>query len=300
MAEIARPWHQVPMLRNFALCADDYALSPAVSLGIRAALAAGRLSATGAMTTRPCWPQAARELRELDADADIGLHFNLTLGAPLTAMPQLAPGGRLPPIGTIMRLAALPEAEIRAELDAQLDAFRAEMGREPDFLDGHQHVHMLAGIRDIVLRALAARGLAGRLWLRSSADMPWRILARGAFLPKALGLAWLGRGFAAEARGAGFAVNDGFAGFSGFDPAADYGGQFGRYLAAPGPRHLVMCHPGHVDAELAALDPVTATREQELAFLLSDRFARMLEARGMRLARLSAAPWPEAPPRIPS
>jgi hypothetical protein len=48
-----------------------------------------------------------------------------------------------------------------------------------------------------------------------------------------------------------------------------------------------MCHPGHVDEELRSLDPVTITREQELAFLLSPRLPEMLEKRGLRLGRLS-------------
>jgi predicted glycoside hydrolase/deacetylase ChbG (UPF0249 family) len=50
-----------------------------------------------------------------------------------------------------------------------------------------------------------------------------------------------------------------------------------------------MCHPGHVDDELKALDPVTITREQELAFLLSPRMPEMLERRGLKLGRLSAS-----------
>ena len=50
-----------------------------------------------------------------------------------------------------------------------------------------------------------------------------------------------------------------------------------------------MCHPGHVDQDLRALDPVTVTREQELAFLLSPRFTEMLERRGLKLGRLGGA-----------
>jgi chitin disaccharide deacetylase len=56
---------------------------------------------------------------------------------------------------------------------------------------------------------------------------------------------------------------------------------------APGRNHLVMCHPGYIDAELAAVDPVTSTREKELAFLLSPRFADGLDAAEARLVRLS-------------
>ena len=273
---------------HFVLCADDYAFSPAVSRGILAALTAGRLSATGAMTTRPSWPQAARGLQAYAGAADIGLHLNLTVGAPLTQMPQLAPAGRLPALRPLLAMAQagrLPQAEVALEIDAQLDAFELAMQRPPDFVDGHQHVQHLPGVRALLLAALAQRGLAGKTYLRDSSDRIVAILRRGKQIPKALYVARLARGFAAGTAAAGFATNSGFAGFSGFDPAADQALAFGRFLTAPGPRHLVMCHPGHVDDELRALDPVTGAREAELAFLLSDAFIDLLARRGARLVR---------------
>ena len=176
--------------------------------------------------------------------------------------------------------------EIRAEIDRQLDRFEAVMLRPPDFVDGHQHVQGLPGIRGALLDALEQRRLQGRCWLRDSGDSLHRILLRGAQVKKALVVRGLAAGFRRAARRAGFATNNGFAGFSDFNPGHDYAAQFETYLRARGRRHLIMCHPGHVDEDLRALDPVTVTREQELAFLLSPRFAEMLERRGLRLGRL--------------
>lgn len=270
----------------FKLCADDYALSPAVSAGILEALVAGRLSATSVMANRPDWPRAASELVRTAPGAEIGLHLNLTLGTPLSSMPVLAPGGRFPALSRLIanaRRGRLPADEIRTEIAAQLDAFADALGRAPAYIDGHQHVHVLPGVRAVLFEVLGARGLAGRLWLRDSADRLSRILRRRVEAPKALALALFGRGFAAQAGARGFACNDGFAGFSSFDPRRDYAADFARYLIAPGPRHLVMCHPGRLDAELAAVDPVTTPREQELAFLLSQRFEDVLGHAGARL-----------------
>lgn len=101
---------------------------------------------------------------------------------------------------------------------------------------------------------------------------------------KALLVRALASGFGEAARAAGFAANEGFSGFSAFDPAVPAERVFAAALSHLGPRPLVMCHPGHADAELAALDPVVATRPQELAFLASDAFPALLERRGLALA----------------
>jgi predicted glycoside hydrolase/deacetylase ChbG (UPF0249 family) len=277
---------------TIALCADDYGLSYGVSAGILKALEAARVTATSALTNGPRWPAMGRELARRGFDADVGLHFNLTLGRPIAAMPKFAPSGEFPKIGAIIRPAMtgkLPMDEIRAEIDRQLDRFEAVMERAPDFVDGHQHVQVLPGIREALLEALERRGLAGKVWLRDSADDPHRIFLRRAQMQKAFVVRSLASGFHRAATWRRFAVNDGFAGFSDFNPGRDYGDQFATYLRALGKRHLIMCHPGHVDDDLRALDPVTVTREQELAFLLSSRFTDLLEARGVTLGRLSSA-----------
>ena len=273
----------------FSLCADDYAMTPGISRGILEALDAGALSATSVMTTSPLWPEAAGLLKRHDGRVDIGLHLNLTLGSPLGPTHELAPTGRLPDIGTLIRRNRrrdLPLAEIAAEIDRQCESFVAQFGRPPDHVDGHQHVHALRSIRPLMLAALSRRGW--RPWLRNSADRLWRIARRGN-LKKALALSVISEGFARQAAGARFTSNDGFAGFSPFDPSRDYARLFESYLTAPGPRHLVMCHPGYVDEHLRKLDPVVETREQELRFLVGELPA-MLARRSASLVRLAQTP----------
>ncbi len=263
------------LARSLTICADDYGLTQAVSGGILEAIEAGRLDATGAMTTRPHWKVAARDLASLGDGVEAGLHLDLTLGPALTGLKSLTRHGRLPSILQMIRLAharQLPEAELRAEIGAQIDAFAEHYGRAPAFIDGHQHVHMLPGIRDWLLDEASKRGLAGKIWMRDSGDTMARILSRGVQVPKAMTVALAGRGFGARAQTRGFVTNEGFAGFSAFDPRRDYAQDFVRFLASPGARHLIMCHPGRVDSELERLDPATYSREQELEFLLSDKF----------------------------
>jgi predicted glycoside hydrolase/deacetylase ChbG (UPF0249 family) len=277
---------------GFVLCADDYALTPAVSAGILRLLEQERISATGAMTNRPSWREAAADLRRHAGRADLGLHLNLTTGEPLGAMPNLAPTGQFPALGHLLRASlarGLDRREIAGEISRQLTAFEDAMGLAPDFVDGHQHVHVLNGIRQPLLAVLAERypDPATRPYLRDPADSPLAIVARR-HAGKALVVAGFASGFAAAVRRAGFAVNRGFAGFSAFDARADYAAEFRAYLRKPGERHLVMCHPGLIDDALRGIDPVVGTRPLELAFLSGPGFAALCTEAGRKPARFRA------------
>lgn len=271
------------MTGAFVLCADDFAMTEGVSRSILELLAAGRLSATGAMTNRPHWRRLAGDLAGFSGKADLGLHLNLTCGAPLAAMSLVAPAGTFPQLGQLASLALRSRAarrEIAAEIERQLDAFESGLGRAPDFLDGHQHVHVLPGIRRAVLDAVARRYPAGSVYLRDPADSVRAIRARGVAVGKALVIAGLATGMRQAAARRGIPVNRGFSGVAPFDPSRDFSADMLRFLHRPGPRHLVMCHPGHVDEELVGLDPVVATRPVEHAALLG-----FVPPPGLRLAR---------------
>ena len=270
------------------LCADDYAMTPAVSRGILALLEAGRITATGAMTNRPSWPEAARDLAGFSGRADLGVHLSLTCGTSLTAGEGWTVNRAQPKLPVLLARAMagqLPLDAIMREIEAQLEAFEQAMGMRPDFIDGHQHVHALPGVRRALLAVLVRRYPGREPWIRDPADKPASIRARGRFARKARLLALLAGPFGARMATAGFRLNRGFAGYSAFDPAADYAADFARYLIAPGPAHLVMCHPGEVDEALRALDPATESRLNELAFFRSARFEEICDAAGMARAR---------------
>ncbi len=272
------------------LCADDYAMSEGVSRGIVELAAEGRISATGAMSVAQGWRELAAELRPFAGRIGLGLHLTLTGLGPLGPMPAFAPGGRFPALGAVVSAALrrrLPLAEIGAEIERQLDAFADALDRVPDFVDGHQHVHALPGIRGLLLGALARRGWTP--WLRDPSDGAMGLLRRGGPVPKALVVATLATGFAARARRAGHVTNRGFAGYSDFRPGSDLRADFGAYLAAPGPGHLVMCHPGRVAAG-DTLDGVVESRERERAFLASDLWPALLAERRMVLVPAPTEP----------
>jgi predicted glycoside hydrolase/deacetylase ChbG (UPF0249 family) len=276
----------MPARKRIVLCADDYALSEGVSRGILELLGAGRLSATSAMTNMPGWRSLALELTPFRGIRGIGLHLNLTTGQPLATMPVLCRGGGFPRLQEVIQralTARLPEHEIREEVRHQLDAFIEAMGQAPDFVDGHQHVHALPGIRQILLSALSQRGLAPEIWLRDPSDGVVPIIRRDVGANKALLVKALATGFRSAASVAGFTINDGFSGFSPLDPRVPAARVITRAFTNLGPRPVIMCHPGYADPALRALDSAVESRPAELAYLASEAFGEFMAERGFEL-----------------
>ncbi|HXW30818.1 MAG TPA: ChbG/HpnK family deacetylase, partial [Xanthobacteraceae bacterium] len=158
--------------RRIWLCADDYGISPAVNTAIRELLQRGRLNATSVMVVAPSWsPSEANLLANLGAAGRVravGLHLTLTGPfRPLTGSFKPLCGSAFRPLTDMILLALIRRLDRRtlaAEIAAQLAAFSAAFGRAPDFVDGHQHVHLLPQVRDEVLAAL--KTAAPKAWLR--------------------------------------------------------------------------------------------------------------------------------------
>ncbi len=275
--------------RAIRVIADDYALSPGVSEGILTLARAGRLSGTGAMVPGPRWREDARRLLDTPAGFQTGVHLTLTGGlSPLGPMPALCPDGRFPTLGRWLAMAHAgllssgpAQRDLSAEIARQLDAFEGAMGRAPHFVDGHQHLHLLPGIRPLLLDAIARRYPPGSVWLRDCAEPAGRIVRRGVTGAKALFIALLSRGLTRQAASRAIPTNAGFSGIYGFD--GDFPALMKRFLFELPAGALVMVHPALPDQELAALDPVVAARQAEMAYLSGPEWPAALSQAGLRL-----------------
>lgn len=275
--------------RAIRVIADDYALSPGVSEGILTLARAGRLSGTGAMVPGPRWREDARRLLDTPAGFQTGVHLTLTGGlSPLGPMPALCPDGRFPTLGRWLAMAHAgllssgpAQRDLSAEIARQLDAFEGAMGRAPHFVDGHQHLHLLPGIRPLLLDTIARRYPPGSVWLRDCAEPMGRIVRRGVTGAKALFIALLSRGLARQAASRAIPTNAGFSGIYGFD--GDFPALMERFLFELPAGALVMVHPALPDQELAALDPVVAARQAEMSYLAGQEWPAALFRAGLRL-----------------
>lgn len=276
-------------MTTLTLCADDYGLAPGVSHAIRDLIGRGRLHATGCMTGSSHWPAEAPALADLADRTDIGLHLTLTDQVPLGPMPRLAPTGRLPSMPAFFSAALLRRInrkEIADELERQMDAFERAVGRPPDFLDGHHHVHQLPIVRDVAID-LWRRRMGGKGWVRSCWEPPLAILRRGIDPVRAGAISELGRCFRHRLKRLGIPHNRSFRGVYDLSDRIAYETLIAGFIDRAGPATLVMCHPGLVDDALIAADSLTTRREAEYRFLVSDECGRLLDRQGVRLERLA-------------
>ena len=242
------------------------------------------------MTVCPSWPLAAQELLEVAADVDVGLHLTLTDQKPLGIMPSLAPEGCFPSLRHLIfssltkRLAA---EEIKAEIHRQIDEFETYMGRPPDFVDGHHHVHQLLGIQDAVIEVVKERLNKRGFFIRCCWEPPARIVSRRVHMTRASFVALPGWFLRNRLLESGIAFNRGFSGVHSFTSGADFYVLMKKFITGHKNGGLIMCHPGFPDPELRKVDPVTIWREHEFETLNSNNLEALLRNENLILGRLS-------------
>lgn len=217
-------------LRKIILNGDDFGFSHGVNRGIIESINKGILTSTSVMVNR----MAATEAKELTKikNISVGLHFDVTEENPLERWTKL------------FYILTWSKKRIHKEFEDQIGKFHRLVGRLPDHIDSHHHVHRLTGFRSVV----SEFGKKHNIPVRSR--------------DASLELGFYGRSFASW---------------------TDYSSVSAEKLITvirrlPPGIHEIMCHPGYVDQEL--IDTGTLylhLREAEVKALTSDKVRKFIE-----------------------
>lgn len=144
--------------------ADDFGLSKGQNYGVIEAFRHGVVSSTTAMVNGEGAQHAAALSRQYPG-LPIGLHFVLTHGRPLGAVPSLVnERGELGKwLWRRAEAGELQPDEIQEELQRQFARFVALFGRPPTHIDSHHHVHMQPRIYPLVEAFAQAHALPLRI-----------------------------------------------------------------------------------------------------------------------------------------
>ena len=275
------------MTKRIVLCADDYGQVPSISFGIIDLLAKNRLSATSCLVNCEGWFEQAALLIPFKFQADIGLHFNLTEGKPLSQIFKKTYGDALFSLPMLMLKAGartLNQAVIAAECEAQILQFREATGFLPRFIDGHQHVHQFPIVREAVLHTYEKHLRKERAYVR---------LAREKIEIKMLDVLANFKKLTINAMGANVLKkhlvdknidhNQSFSGIYTFSQASYYEECFRQFLAAIGDYGIIMCHPGLTSS--GENDAIGEARYAEYQYFSSEQFLEDCEAFDVEISR---------------
>ena len=170
-------------MRELIVNADDFGYSSERDAGILACWAAGGITSASLLVNGATAATAARSAARVAMP--IGLHFNLTEGAPLCTahVPTLVGAdGRLRGKAALWRASEAGEVDaedVARELRAQLARFGAlSDGAAPSHCDGHQHVHVIRDLAAVIAATLQRAGVRRTripyeptAWLDASAEL---------------------------------------------------------------------------------------------------------------------------------
>jgi len=181
---------------NLQLIADDYGLGELHNKAICELISIDAISGTSVMVEL-CSKSAAHQLVESRLDHQlIGLHFNLS--QPTILHPKQITRNTL----LLTSPLVLNRSLVRKRLAEQWQLFIDLFGFEPNYIDGHEHVHQFFGLQNIVAQFAASKAVPVRATC---------------LLPSFSGLKnqvinFLGRTFQATAKQNSVATNDYFLG----------------------------------------------------------------------------------------
>ncbi len=267
-----------PQIPQINVIADDYGLSPGVSGAIRELIGCGRLTGTGCMTLFPEWREQSQLLRRLHPEprADIGLHLTLTDFAPLSRPGADKKLPSLPRLLSASFLHQLDQEMINVELDAQLERFVDGMGRLPDFIDGHQHVHFLPVVRRWLEARIDRLRHDGALpWLRGAPSI--RLAACSGIKAKIAFVETVATGFDRRMMAAGFPIRGPLTGFYNWNRPGDFSRVIDQLQSGLPQNAVLMCHPGWIDNTLVDRDKMIQARPAEFEALKGNAWNRLAD-----------------------
>lgn len=226
------------MMRQLIVNADDFGLTPGVNRGIITAFQKGIVTSTTLMVNMPGFEDAVKLAKD-EPKLAVGIHLNLTYGAPLSPVAEIpslidASGRFLKDPPYLQKEADLPQ--IQAEFAAQIERFLST-GLKPSHLDTHHHLHREPRILDIVIN------LANKLAITVRPLDPFAMHDRG-LVPKSRFVNYFG-------------------GTDGVQRLLTI-----LHSLAEGVTEIP-CHPGFCDPQLVSLSTLNWMRERELKALIS-------------------------------
>jgi chitin disaccharide deacetylase len=288
----------LPSQRTLVVIADDFGIGPNTSTAILELAQRKVVTGSVLLVNSPYAEESVHRWRQAGRPMEMGWHPNLTLDSPILPAKRVRsltrPDGTFWPLGPFLRrlfLGRIDAAEVKAELQAQLQRYFELVGQPPTHVNSHQHVSIFSPVRSCLLELLLEQRLVP--YVRRVQE-PWSMLwqIRGARKKRAF-LSWFGKITGRQLAEHQVPGNDWLAGITD-PPWVRRPTFFENWLRAiPGQTVELSCHPGHADATLLGRDcypgdGLLQRRVDEFTLLSRPEFFEAVREAGFR----STAPGP--------
>jgi chitin disaccharide deacetylase len=272
--------------RIICVALDDFGLHAGVNEACLNLALAKRVSAVGCMVGAPAWRGGSELLKQIELpQLDVGLHLDFTEHPLRTNFRS----SLMMLIGRCYT-GSIKSSVIRDEICAQLDAFENAMNRQPVYVDGHQHIHQLPRISNVLLDELSKRYRENSVWLRSTLYTTPKVRSDCFSLVESVKPRVIfqlgGPQFTKRLSNDGFKSNGRLLGVYDFtDSKARYSTLMQYWLQVAKTGDVLMCH---ASAIVNPFDGIGDARLAEYSYLNSDAFENELDLHNCSVARLSS------------
>ncbi len=279
--------------RKLIINADDAGIDISRNKGIFRALKDGVVSSISAVVSRAGWEDLKRQLKEVPFEG-VGIHFNLTAGRPLVDGLQTitTPDGNFHDKFMLLSLALggkIDLQEVKRELGAQLEVF-LELGLYPSHYDGHNHIHLLPGVREVITEIVPSHAWVRLPFERHASIQPAKKeeSPRQLYDEKGRLITFL-NSLSMEAKGLwgdSFRYVDDFAGTQ-LTPNPTLEGFKEMVSLLQGKICEIVCHPGDYPDETAVRFSCLPARIVETEILTSLQLRHFLEEQSFQIANFN-------------
>jgi len=181
--------------RTLIVTADDLGISESVNRAIRDAHRNGIVTSASLMANMPAFEHAVTSVLPETPELGVGAHLCLTSGRPCS------PPAKVPLlvddrgmfchgfVGLWRLLLSKRRRDVLSQIEQELNTQFSRLldaGIAMDHIDGHQHVHMLPGVRRLVARIARDHNLVMRISNERWSALPPKLSAITSGLPKAV------------------------------------------------------------------------------------------------------------------
>lgn len=266
-------------MKRVTICADDFGIHKQVSQAIISLINKQRIHATSCLVNMPNWHWGIAEVSNQDS-VHLGLHLNLTEGNGLSKF--FATGfSKIAALLLKSHLRICCAKAIKAEIICQLNTFIQHVGKFPDYIDGHQHVHIFPVIQQALFEVLAEQKLDKKIWIRRITPN----LSATAWLKNKIIELAIAHDFVKNITASNnYYYNNSFAGIYSLSAEENFNALIQLWLSKITDRGLIMCHPAK-QTSANQLDFALA-RYKEYQYLSSEQLLQTCNEYNIQLTSL--------------